>query len=348
MSAIGGKADIPRSDSADAHLRVHGRTVEFGYFIDTDVVVVPRQYEFTGTTPDGEGLKFKTKYASVGMIAFDVLGLMDGLNEKGLGFGTFYFPSFAGYAAITSENREKALSPSQFGNWVLGQFASVDEVKAAIERGEVVIAPTPAKGFGSDAPPFHYIVYHKDGTSIVIEPIDGKLVVYDNPLGTLTNSPNFDWHMTNLQNYVSLEPRNVPPVKVAGKTFKQLGLGSGMQGLPGDFTPHSRFVRAAVFSATAVPSKDATEGVQQVFHILNNFDIPVGVSREVHDGEVYTDYTMITSAKDPQNLRYYYKTYDDQTLRMVDLKKFDLDAKTVKKLKTKSDQPIVDMSKQLE
>ena len=36
---------------------VHGRTVEFGYFIDTDVVVVPRQYEFTGTTPEEQGMQ---------------------------------------------------------------------------------------------------------------------------------------------------------------------------------------------------------------------------------------------------------------------------------------------------
>jgi choloylglycine hydrolase len=43
-------------------------------------------------------------------------------------------------------------------------------------------------------------------------------------------------------------------------------------------------------------------------------------------------------------LRFYYKTYDDQTIRMVDMKQFDFDAKEVKKLSTKSDQPVVDMS----
>jgi choloylglycine hydrolase len=48
--------------------------------------------------------------------------------------------------------------------------------------------------------------------------------------------------------------------------------------------------------------------------------------------------------RDPQNLRFYYKTYDDQTIRMVDLNKFDLDGKEIKKLSTRSDQPVVDMS----
>ena len=48
--------------------------------------------------------------------------------------------------------------------------------------------------------------------------------------------------------------------------------------------------------------------------------------------------------RDPQGLRYYYKTYDDQTVRMVDLNKFDLDAKEVQKLSTKGEQTVIDMS----
>ncbi len=341
---------------------VHGRTGEFGYFLDTDVAVVPRNYEFTGETPEGDGLKFKTKYASVGVIAFDVLGYLDGMNEEGLGFGAFWFPTFAEYATLTPENIKKAVSPSQFGNWILGQFSNIDEVKAAIENGDIVISPTPAEGFGEDPPPFHYVVYDKscnglpaDNTtetcinSIVIEPLNGELVVHDNPLGVMTNSPTFDWHMTNLRNYITLDPRNVPSITVNNQVFEQLGQGNGMLGLPGDITPPSRFTRAAVFSATAVPSENADDGIKQVFHILNNFDIPVGVAREVNEetGQLLTNYTIITGARDPQNLRYYYKTYEDQTLRMVDLNKFDMDAQVVKQLKTDTDQPIVDMSDKL-
>jgi len=32
---------------------VHGRTVEFGIFIESQVVLVPRGYEFAGDTPGG-------------------------------------------------------------------------------------------------------------------------------------------------------------------------------------------------------------------------------------------------------------------------------------------------------
>ncbi len=62
-------------------------------------------------------------------------------------------------------------------------------------------------------------------------------------------------------------------------------------------------------------------------------------------GIIHSDYTQFTVARDPQSLRYYYKTYDDQTIRMVDLRKFDLDAKEVKKINTMgTKQTIVDMS----
>ncbi len=327
---------------------VHGRTGEFGYFLETDVAVIPRNYEIVGETPEGDGLKFNTKYASIGLIAFDVLGSLDGINEKGLSFGAFYFPGYAEYATITNENQSRAVSPSQFGNWVLGQFSTVDEVKSAIENEEVVIAPTTVKGFGPEAPPFHYIVYDLSGKSIVIEPLEGKLVVTDTPLGVFTNSPTIDWHYTNLRNYIELNPFNSKPVEVRGVSFKQFGQGSGMMGLPGDFTPPSRFVRAAVFSTTAIPSKNADDGIKQVFHILNNFDIPVGAVREKSDDTLYTDYTIITVARDPQNHKFYYKTYTDQSLRVVDLIQFDLDAKEVKKYTTGSIQPIIDMSSRLQ
>ncbi len=326
---------------------VHGRTVEFGLTIESSIAVVPRGQAFIGKTPTGDGLKYNAKYGAVGAIAFTDIKLLDGMNETGLAVGAFYFPTFAKYTPVTPDNQSKGLSPADFPNWILTQFASVDEVRKAVQAGEAIITPTVLDKWGTEAPPFHYVVYDKTGASIVIEPIEGRLVMHDNPLGVMTNSPSFDWHMTNLRNYISLSPNNASPVKIDGETFLPLGQGSGMIGLPGDFTPPSRFVRAAIFTATATPSKTAEAGVDQVFHILNNFDIPVGASRDVSDGVVHNDYTMLTTARDPQSLRYYYKSYEDQTIRMVDLKQLDLNAKGIKMVSTKGQQPIADMTSQV-
>lgn len=324
---------------------VNGRTVEFATVIDMYAAVIPRNYTFTGKTPSGEGLVYKSKYAAAGIYCFDYKVLMDGMNEKGLTAAAFYFPGYADYASITKTNQSKALSPVEFPNWILTQFATIDEVKAALSN--VVIAPTVIESWGSTPAPFHYVVYDQNGKSIVIEPLDGKLIVYDNPIGTITNSPTFDWHMTNLRNYINLTPFNANPITLRGVKLAPFGQGSGMVGLPGDFTPPSRFVRAVIFSSTATPSKNSKESVNQAFHILNQFDIPVGVAREKQGNRIETDYTMLTSVKEPETLRYYFKSYEDQNIKFIDLKKFDLDAKAIKSASTKGQQTTIDISSSL-
>lgn len=321
---------------------VHGRTLEFGIKVETSIVVIPREFPFTATTPLGKGLTYKAKHAVVGAICFDHLQVMDGMNEKGLSIGVFYFPTFASYTQTTKENQERSLSPTDFSNWILTQFATIDEVKKGLPQ--VVIAPTVIKEWGDTPPPFHYIVYDKSGNSLVIEPINGQLVVHDNPIGAFSNSPNFEWHMTNLRNYINLSPKNVPPLKIDNLVLAPFGQGSGLVGLPGDFTPPSRFVRAAIFSTAAQPVENAEKAVFQAFHLLNQFDIPVGVARTVADGVIYSDYTQLTAVHDPNSLRYYFRSYEDETIRMVDLNTFNKMSSQVMKTATLGKQTFIDIS----
>ncbi len=323
---------------------VNGRTAEFAMPLNPSILIVPRNYSFTASLPDNaSGMKYQAKYAVIGTAVEGTDAVIDGLNEAGLSVGAFYFPDYAGYTAVNSQNQNQALGPLDFPNWLLTQFSNIDEVKAALKN--VVIAPTFFKPWNT-VPPFHYVVYDKSGKSIVIEPLNGKLVVYDNPLGVITNSPTFDWHLTNLRNYVNLSPLNVAPVEVNGMLLKSFGQGSGLRGLPGDFTPPSRFVRAAVFSSSAVPSDNAQQAVLQAFHILNQFDIPFGAVREQNNDKIEIDYTQCTSVKDPQNSIYYFRTYDDQSIKSVSFKNLDLNAKNLKRISPAGNQEISDVSKQ--
>lgn len=325
---------------------IRGRTVEFGMILQTTAVVVPRGISFTGTTPIGQGLAYRSKYAATGMIVFDEMAIMDGMNERGLSVGTFFFPGYAEYAEISQSNQDRALSPIEFPHWILTQFATIDEMLSSLES--VVIAPTLGKGWGSTPPPFHYIVFDRSGRSVVIEPLNGKLTIYENPLGILTNSPTFDWHMTNLHNYINLRSANASPLRVGALTFAPFGQGSGMVGLPGDFTPPSRFVRSFFFCTSALPSNNAEQAVFQAFHILNQFDIPLGIARSVEKGGIHADFTQVTCVCNPKSLKYYFKTYDDQTLRCVDLSKMDWNAKAIKKLSTSGIQKVVDITQELQ
>jgi choloylglycine hydrolase len=309
---------------------VHARTLEFAIDLDSNVIMVPRGFARVGSTPDGKpGLKWKSKYASVGANGVGLPLVFDGLNEKGLSVGLFYFPTSAQYMPYSPSDASKTIAAWELGSWILENQASVDEVKANI--GKIVVPAVVFKAWGF-SPGVHYIVTDASGKSIVIEYVGGKLNVYDNPLGVITNSPGFDWQMTNLRNYVNFSMTNAPPVKLGSVTLQALGQGSGMLGLPGDFTPPSRFVRAVAFSQSVFPSKTGDDAVLEAFHILNQFDIPKGAARE-HEkdehGNLLADYTLWTSAIDLKAKRFYFRTYDNSQIKMVDLTKMNLDGRDV-------------------
>ncbi|MCB1118033.1 MAG: choloylglycine hydrolase family protein [Chlamydiia bacterium] len=331
---------------AEDRSTVNGRTVEFGIELDMSLAVTPRNVTFYGKTPMGRGLHYISKYAAAGVYCFDDPVIMDGINEKGLVAAAFYFSGYASYTKVTKDNQAKALSPIDFPNWILTQFATIEEVKEALKS--VVIAPTIIKNWGNTPPPMHYIVYDKSGRSIVIEPVEESLQVYENELGVITNSPTFDWQLTNLGNYTNLTPYNIGPNQLRGFKFPSFGQGSGMLGLPGDFTPPSRFVRAAFFSARTLPPKNSGDAVDKTFHILNQFDIPLGIVRQKDQGKISYDYTLLTSVKEPKTLRYFYRSYQDQSIQFVDLNQFDLNAKTIKMMKVGGDQQQYDVSSKLQ
>lgn len=327
---------------AKDHSSVSGRTVEFGMPLDMSLAVIPRNHAFTGTTPVGPGMSYRSKYAAVGVYCFDDPILMDGMNEKGLVAAAFYFPGYASYSQVTKENRLQALSPVDFTNWLLTQFASVEEVKEALSS--IKIVPTVFSNWGSVPPPFHYVVYDAAGKSIVIEPVNRTLKVHDNPIGVMTNSPTFDWHLTNLSNYINLSPFNVDRQTLRNFVLHSFGQGTGMLGLPGDFTPPSRFVRAAFFSAKALLSENANQAVDQTFHLLNQFDIPRGIARQKEPKNISYDYTMLTTVKNPKSLDYFYRSYEDQAIRYLSLREFDLNARKIKKMNITGKQKTEDVS----
>ncbi|MEG6508050.1 choloylglycine hydrolase family protein [Methyloligella sp. 2.7D] len=304
---------------------IYGRTMEYAVPLKSEIVVVPRGYEYEAATESGKGgWTWKAKYAATGMNAVDTPFIVDGMNEKGLTGGMLYFPGYVGYVPADKADAEKAMGPWQFLSWALTNFATTDEVKKALANIQLADFPLPFKIGSVTSLPLHYTLHDTDGNSIVIEPVDGKLKVYDNPLGVMTNAPGFDWHLTNLKNYVKLSPVNVPPLKIDGESIASFGQGSGMLGVPGDPTPPSRFIRALGYAISAQVQPDTDSGVRMAEHIVNNFDIPAGF---VQEGKGVNEITEWSTVADMTGLRYYFKTEDYQALREVDLKDFDLDAK---------------------
>jgi len=330
---------------------VHARTLEFGVDIHSDIIIIPEGYERVGSTPKKSekdralpGKSWKSKYASVGMSALGLDVIVDGVNEKGLAIGLFYFPGTAGYMKYNSSDASKTIGPWEVGSFLLENYANIKEVKD-IDTGicSIVVPPVILEKFNpKEAPPVHFVVSDKTGQSIVIEYVDGKVNIHDNPLGVITNSPAFDWHMTNLRNYLNFSFTNAAPMVLGSEeeglgevVLNQFGQGSGMVGIPGDFTPPSRFVRAVAYSQSVsndspFRAETGEEAVLQAFHLLNNFDIPKGVALDRHEVEkktaqgnsahvVHADYTLWTSAVNLAEQKYYFRTYDNSQIRMIDL-----------------------------
>ena len=320
---------------------VYFRSMEFGFPFNSKILIVPRGTEYTGTAPQGRaGLKWQTKYGVVGLNANVAPSIVaDGMNEKGLVVGMLYLPGYARYLAP-----DEAQTASTIGSWeaaiyLLSTCADVNESVAAL-TGKVHVAQ-------QDFPPFkqvlpvHYWIGDATGKVVIAEYVGGKLNIHQNPVGALTNSPPFDWQQINLSNYVNLSPVNVPAKKLGGLEVVNFGQGSGFIGLPGDLTPPSRFVRAALFSQWASPAKTAPETVNLGFHVLNTFDIFDGAIKSntanqtentkgflKSDGEgrlVSTDTTEWIVGHDRTNLKTYVRTYGGLKIQVVDLGRVGFD-----------------------
>jgi choloylglycine hydrolase len=326
---------------------IRGRTLEFGFPMQSNVLVMPAGQQMSGTLPDGgKGLVYTSRYAVVGANALGLPVILDGINDQGLSVGLFYFPGYAKYTPVTKDNAARAIAPHEFGMWALANFATVDEVREAVK--DIVVVPTPAPGLGSAqgmVAGAHFFLQDRSGNSLVVEPVDGTLKVYDAPLGVMANAPTYDWHMTNLQNYINLTVKDVDSTKLGPITLPAFGSGSGLHGMPGDFTPPSRFVRAAIFGQSAPESATADEAVMSAFHILNNFDIPKGSVQNSAIGATVDEVTEWTSVADLKNLRWYYRTHEDQSIHMVDLKQaLDAAKGKVSTISMDSEQPVTNVS----
>jgi choloylglycine hydrolase len=281
-----------------------------------------RNRSFQMTAPDGKpGLAWKAKYGYVFLDGMNVDSAADGMNEQGLSFEALYLPNFAQYQSVPAGHDNQALPYISFGDWILGNFKTIDEVRQALSN--VYVFQQKIAGMGDMVFPLHFAIYDATGKSIVIEYVGGKLHVYDNKIGVMTNSPSYDWHLTNLNNYVRLTPVNPPVVEAKGITFAATGQGFGMIGLPGDISPPSRFVKIAALMNFVLPAKDADGVLNLAQHIINNVDIPLGLARQPKSNDYTDDTTEWVVFKDLTHKVLYYRTYGDLALRAVILSKIN-------------------------
>ena len=298
---------------------VQARTIEAAAgALKSEYVVIPRGQTITSFTPSGiNGLEFTAQYGVVGMSVVMKEFICEGINEAGLSAGLFFFPHYGQYEPYDASLNNVSLGDLQVPTWILSQFATIDEVKEGIKNVRIV---------GLDAAAVvHYRIGEPSGRQVVLEIVNGVPNFYENSVGVLTNSPGFQWHLTNLNNYVNLFPGSAPNRQMGNITLSPIGGNSGFLGLPGDATPPSRFVRIAFYRATAPQQSEALLTVLQCFHILNNFDIPIGIEHPLGEAPDIPSATQWTSAIDLTHRKVYFKTSYNNTIRCIELDKIDFE-----------------------
>lgn len=265
--------------------QIQARTIEWGgYDLNSKLVVLPRRMGNVSYTPQGKnGLAWNNKYGAVGASTVMEEFVTEGVNEKALMRGFFIFriteasrPIIRAKPKIRQRRGTRALDAHQ--------FATVDEVLNGLKKIEIIPIGEPGPDGISNTG--HWRIADASGRSVVLEITNkGERRVYENKVGILTNSPDYPWQETNLNNYVNLHAGAAKAQDVNGVRLFPFGAGSALLGLPGDVTPPSRFVRAFFWLHSAPAAPDAYGGITQAFHILNNFDIPIG--SEFAAGEKY-------------------------------------------------------------
>ena len=292
-----------------------GRNLDYEYSYQDEITITPRNYPFHFKEKE----TIQSHYAIIGVayVIDDYPLYYDAMNEKGLAIAGLNFVGNCQYNEKI-EGKDN-ITQYEFIPWILSQCSTVKEARRLIENMNFLNVP-----FHENLPlaQLHWMI--SDLTeSITVETKKKEIMIYDNPVGVLTNNPPFEQQLFELRKYMGLSPKN------PNNTFSnQLDLtpysrGMGAIGLPGDLSSESRFIRASFIKMNSVSSEDETESVSQFFHILGAVEQQKGCC-EVTDGKF--EYTIYTSCCNGDKGIYYYTTYENHQITGVDMNKENLNS----------------------
>ncbi|QWC99553.1 choloylglycine hydrolase family protein [Polynucleobacter paneuropaeus] len=331
---------------------VAGRTMEWAFDMKWQLTVNPKGTAIALTAPSAMKLpasSLSSKYGFAGISPAILPGppaYLEGQNEAGLAISGNFLPGFTEYQTVSPQDKNY-VSILNLGGFILGMFATVKELRNELPKYKVWFDPSEVKGLPT--PPWlHFVLTDRSGESIVIEFVKGQMVIHNNLAGVLTNAPTYDWHLNNVRNYLSLTATATPSVTVGKVNVAELGQGGGLIGLPADYTPPSRFVRAAYLRQLAYQPSNSIDAIALTGHILDNVDIPMGVARSTDGKQVVSDYTQWINLKDLKNNKMKIANYASRTNFIeIDLNQMFKSGKTKSWLVDKLPYPQNDLTAEL-
>lgn len=306
-----------------------GRNLDLEYAFGEKVVITPRNYRFSFRKLP----QMEHHYAMIGMaaVAGDYPLYAEAVNEKGLGIAGLNFPGNAYYRE--EQPQKDNVTPYELIPWLLGQCASVKEAEALLERANllnILFAVT------MPLAPLHWMLADRE-KCLVAEATESGVHLYENPYGVLTNNPPFPYYQMHLRNYLHLSSSS-PDCRFAKELdLSPYGQGMGAAGLPGDFSPASRFVKAAFLKWNSQAPKEELPNVTQFFHILDGVAMVRGA---VMTPEGKADITTYSCCVNADRGIYYYKTYENSQIQAVGMGNENLDGCQLKICELETQQQI--------
>ena len=298
-----------------------GRNMDIEYKFGQRVILVPRNFKYEDKV---SGQTKNTKYAVIGMGALNGNHPLfaDVLNEKGLACaGLELHEAYWKKETIEGMNN---IPPYDLMLWITSNFETLEELRPQLDKlnivGKIYDEKTPL-------PILHWIVTDKSGKSLVIEQTEEGLKIFDNPVGVITNSPSFDWHLTNLTQYAGLHVNRHEVSKWSDLELAKFGNGNSSFVLPGDPSSQSRFLKTAFLKSNVTLDDYENCGIIEFFNLLNNVSMTNGTVVDPTGRNKITEYI---SCMNQEKGIYYYRTYRNSQINAIDMNKEDLNATELK------------------
>ncbi|NEO71461.1 MAG: linear amide C-N hydrolase [Moorea sp. SIO3H5] len=262
-------------------------------------------------------VEWKSKYGSVIAAGFD-MGTADGLNEKGLMANLLYL-SEADFGE--RDTSREGISYSAYTQYILDNFATVEEAVSALENDELQVVPSPLpsdSGIRRD-PTLHFSISDALGDSAIFEHLEGKLVIHHGKeFAVMTNSPIYD-EQIGLNGY-----------------WESVG-GDAM--LPGTRRAADRYVRASYYLKNLPTPQSDRQALANVMSVMRNVSSPFRVSDPEQPNLSHTIWR--TAANHLSNVYYFESTLSPNVI-WVELREDDLkEGAPVKKLELSGNYDLV-------
>ncbi|WP_149355812.1 linear amide C-N hydrolase [Comamonas testosteroni] len=284
---------------------ITARSMDWKSDIVSNLWVLPRGMQRTGETGPNT-VRWTSKYGSVITSGYDI-STTDGVNEAGLNANLLWLVE-SQYPAFGT-NRKPGLSIAAWAQYVLDNFATVQQAVAALSKEPFTLVSDTMPG-ENRLTTVHLSISDASGDSAIVEYIAGKQVIHHGrQYQVMTNSPTFDQQLA-LNAY-----------------WKQIG---GTTMLPGTNRAADRFARAS-FYVNAIPKDQSpNKALASVFSVIRNASVPYGLNTPEEPNISSTRWRTVF---DHERKLYFFESALTPNTFWVDLKALDFSKEKGKVMK---------------